>query len=125
MFESRILHWYILSYRLTLIFCMLFCEMGSQCQWYQWITLKTILSLKTYLHSRRLGPVWLCYLNNSFHCLNNTICIFITVFHLHVFSQYLNNVTRTTLPNELGHMFLNNNKNAENIMHSYNNCFNL
>ena len=74
---------------------------------------------------KEIRAYWLCCLNNSFHCLNNTIRIFITLFHLHVFSQYLNNVTRTTLPNGLGHMFLNNNKNAKNIMHSYNNCFNL
>ena len=47
-----------------------------------------------------LGSVWYCCLNNSFHCLNNTTLIFTTLFHLYVFPQYLNNVTRTTLPND-------------------------
>ena len=42
-----------------------------------------------------LGSVWYCCLNNSFHCLNNT-----SLFHLYVFPQHLNNVTRTTLPND-------------------------
>ena len=45
-----------------------------------------------------LGSVWYCCLNNSFYCLNNTTLIFTTFFHLCVFSQHLNNVTRTTLP---------------------------
>ena len=48
----------------------------------------------------------MCCLNNSFHYLNNithifTTRIFTTLFHLHVFSQHLNNVTRTTLKNVL------------------------
>ena len=43
--------------------------------------------------------VWLCCLNSSFCCLNNITRIFITLFRSHVFSQYLNNVTRTALPN--------------------------
>ena len=38
-------------------------------------------------------------MNNSFHCLNNAIRISITLFHPHVFSRHLNNVTRTTLSN--------------------------
>ena len=43
----------------------------------------------------------MCYLNNSFRCLNNTTHIFTTLFHSHVFPQHLKNVIRTTLPNGL------------------------
>ena len=43
--------------------------------------------------------VWYCCLNNNFYCLNITTCIFTTLFHLHVFPQHLNNVTRNLLPN--------------------------
>ena len=32
-------------------------------------------------------------------CLNNTTRIYIIFFHSHVFSQYLNNVIKITLPN--------------------------
>ena len=43
--------------------------------------------------------IWYCCLNNSFCCLNTTTRISITLFHPHVFSQYLNNVTKNLLPN--------------------------
>ena len=46
-----------------------------------------------------IGAVWLHCLNNSFRCLNNATRISTIFFHPHVFSQHLNNVTRTTLPN--------------------------
>ena len=46
-----------------------------------------------------IEPIRLCYLNNSFRCLNNTAHISTTFFHSHIFLQYLNNVTKTTLLN--------------------------
>jgi len=55
------------------------------------------LKLKWTVILRNLGPVWYCYLNNNFHCLNTIICIFITLFYLHIFSQHLNNVTKNLL----------------------------
>ena len=51
------------------------------------------------LLARSFGSVWLYSLNNSFLFLNNKIHIFTIFFHLHVFSQYLNNVIRTILLN--------------------------
>ena len=41
----------------------------------------------------------MCCLNNNFCYLNNITYISTTLFHPHVFSQHLNNVSRTTLPN--------------------------
>ena len=35
-------------------------------------------------------------LNNRFHCLNNTIRISTIFFYLYIFSQHLNNITKTT-----------------------------
>ena len=47
-----------------------------------------------------LGGVWVC-------CLNNTTCISTILFHPYVFSQHLNNVARTILPNDSLNAFLN------------------
>ena len=41
----------------------------------------------------------MCCLNNSFRYLNNITLISTTLFHPHVFSQYLDNTTRTILLN--------------------------
>ena len=45
------------------------------------------------------GGVWYGYSNNNFHCLNNTIRISTTLFHLNVFPKkikqyYQNNITK-------------------------------
>ena len=43
-----------------------------------------------------------CCLNDeSFHCLNTKIRIFITLFYLHIFLPYLYNVIRNLLPIKL------------------------
>ena len=44
------------------------------------------------------GLVWLCCLNNTTQ--HNTTHIFTTLFHPYIFSQHLNNVTKTTIPNK-------------------------
>ena len=48
---------------------------------------------------QKYKSISLCCLNNNFRCLNNTTYISTTLFHLHVFSQHLDNITRITLPN--------------------------
>ena len=52
---------------------------------------------KTKTKKNQLGGVWLYYLNNSFHCLNNTTHIFTALFYSQVFSQLLNNIAKITL----------------------------
>ena len=54
---------------------------------------------KSYKNTQIQVYFMLLGLNNSFHYLNNTTHIFTILFHPHVFSQYLNNITRTTLSN--------------------------
>ena len=52
---------------------------------------------------RNWGSIWLCCLNNNIYCLNNTTHIFTIFFLLYIFSQYLNNVIRTTLCHNFFH----------------------
>ena len=52
---------------------------------------------KTKTKKNQLGGVWLYYLNNSFHCLNNTTHIFTVLFYSQVFLQLLNNIAKITL----------------------------
>lgn len=47
----------------------------------------------------KFGLVWYCCLNNSFNCLNTTICISATLSHSHIFPKHLNNIIKNLLPN--------------------------
>ena len=54
---------------------------------------------KSYKNTQIQVYLMLLGLNNRFRYLNNTTRFFTILFHLHVFSQYLNNITRRTLSN--------------------------
>ena len=54
----------------------------------------------------------MCCLNNSFYCLKNITHILTIHFHSHIFSQYLNNITKIIFKKTF--FFFNSNK-VENI----------